>query len=166
MHKLYQENFQSVLAYIMKNNGNKEQAEDVYQEAFLAAWRNIQTGRFRPQGEHSFNAYLFRIAKNKWIDFLRSGMFKNTVALPESIQNENGEQRNAEDEHDDEYINLIIKNFERLGAGCKDLLIRFYYKKNSMKQIAAHLKCTEGTARNKKYKCLKRLRELINNNKP
>ena len=51
LEKIYQENFHKVLSYILKNSGTPQQAKDIYQEAFIAMWRNIKrensSGRLR-----------------------------------------------------------------------------------------------------------------------
>jgi len=54
--------------------GNSQEAEDITQETFLKAWKNLK--KFNPQ--KSFKTWIFSIAKNSAIDFLRK---KKTVSL-------------------------------------------------------------------------------------
>lgn len=53
--------------YLLRHCGNTDVAEDVFQEA----WSKVIHGRerYRPAGK--FGAYLFRVARNCWIDRLR-----------------------------------------------------------------------------------------------
>jgi len=158
LNQLYLENYRSVEQYVLQNNGNYEEAKDIYQEAFVAVWRNIQMDRFQLKEAASLNGYLFRIAKYKWLDHLRSAGFRKMVAL-------NGQAEPAEKdslpEFEDQQIDQLKKYVEQLGASCRDVLKRFYYKRESLRTIAVALDWTEATARNNKYRCLQKLKELF-----
>ena len=58
---------QSVLRLAMNLMRSPEDARDVYQEAFLRVYRNIQTFRF----DCSFHTWLYRIVTNICLDHLR-----------------------------------------------------------------------------------------------
>ena len=66
-------------------------------------------------------------------------------------------------EEDVEFIKEVKKHFQDLGENCRELLIRFYYKKESMRTISEHFDWTEASTRNNKYRCLQKLRELLKN---
>lgn len=163
LNELYRKNFLTVQSFVIANNGSTEQAEDIYQEAFVAVWRKIQLEKFQPEDDKSFSAYLVRVAKNKWIDHLRSKQFKVTVAFEAEKYHDYTEEILPEE---NEYLNIVRIHFEELGDSCKDLLSRFYFKKDSLRKIAVYFKWTEATARNNKYRCLQKLRNLINQRKP
>ncbi|HEX8460782.1 MAG TPA: sigma-70 family RNA polymerase sigma factor [Segetibacter sp.] len=159
----YQNNYPKVERYVLDNCGNIDEAKDVYQEAFIAVWRNIQLDRFQPQHEASLDGYLYQVAKNKWIDHLRKVKRIPLVALTNV---ENGIQE-VELLKDEELLIKNIKiNFKRLGQVCKDVLSRFYYQKQSMKEIAEVLNWTEATTRNNKYRCIQQLRKFLRDNTP
>lgn len=161
LKSLYKENYFRVEKYVVTNSGTIDEAKDLYQEAFITLWRNIQMEKFYPENEHSINAYLYRIAKNKWLDHLRSCQFRKTVPLMEMM-----DHRKEEDELPEEDVQFIEKvrtQFEELGENCRELLIRFYYKKQSMRTISKYFDWTEGSTRNNKYRCLQTLRELLKN---
>lgn len=158
LKNLYKDNYYKTEMYVLNNNGTTEDAKDVYQEAFIAVWRNIQLDKFYPESENALSGYLYRIAKNKWMDHLRSGHYKKVTAindhaetLPEDIL----------PEEDVRCITEVKDKFNRLGGNCREVLTRFYYKKESMKIIAQRFEWTEATAKNNKYRCLQRLRELL-----
>ena len=154
----YQENYFKIEKYILNNNGSIEQAKDIYQEAFIAVWRNIQLDKFYPENENALPGYLYRIAKNKWLDYLRSGHYQKVVTLTESADSTDDDEL---PEYDVKHIEAVKKHFEHLGDNCKEILKRFYYQKQSMRTIAARFEWTEATARNNKYRCLNKLRELL-----
>lgn len=145
----------------MQNNGSEDDAKDIYQEAFVAAWRNIQLDKFMPQNETSLGGYIYRIARNKWLDQLRSVKYKKTIALAEEDRAFAEEQETAED--DSAYIEAVKTNYRLLGDQCKKLLNLFYFEKESMREIAVHFSWTEASAKNNKYRCLQKLREMTTN---
>lgn len=156
---IYKKVFPMVKAYVLKNNGNEAHAKDLFQEAFVACWKNIKADKF--QGGN-LEAYLYTISKNKWTDYLRSSGFKNTVS-----ENEIGDWY-ADDEaydHEKEKDDLANQNalqaaLKQLGAGCRELLDLFYFQKKSMEEMAVKLGLGAASIRNKKYRCMERLRTL------
>jgi len=156
---LYQENYPKVEKFVLANSGSIDEAKDIYQDAFLAFWRNIQLDRFVPRNETALEGYLFTIARNKWMDQLRSGRFKLTVAY----EDDHGEQADEPgvSEEENAYLVAVREHFGRLGSQCQDVLTRFYFNKQNMSTIAAAFDWTEQTARNSKYRCLQKLKEFL-----
>ena len=167
LKKLYQENYRKVEVFILKNNGSMPQAKDTYQEAFIAMYQNIKADKFVPANESAIQGYLYQIAKNKWTDFLRSSRYKRTAQMTNEIQINDPETAEVEYEINSEsnsVQNSVMQAFERMGAECKKLLEVFYFQKKSMREIAAMLEIGEASARNKKYRCLQKLRQLASPN--
>lgn len=156
---LYIRHYGSLEHYVLKNNGSTDDAKDTYQEAFIAVWRNVQLDRFVPQDEGEFAAYLIRVAKNKWIDQLRKHKNKHMVSVEE--EHVVGITAGEFIDETDTYINTVKKQYVHLGARCRELLGRFYFSKQSLREIAAVFDWTEASAKNNKYRCLKQLRELV-----
>jgi RNA polymerase sigma-70 factor (ECF subfamily) len=76
--EIYEAYFDKIYRYVMVRMGNRVEAEDVTQEAFLKAARSIHS--FRWKGV-PFSAWLFRIARNEVIDSLRKKSRQPTVLL-------------------------------------------------------------------------------------
>lgn len=159
LKQLYQSEFFKTKFFVIKNKGTAEQAKDIYQEAFIAVWRNVQLGSFIPQSETALAGYLYQVAKNKWIDYLRSAYYNETIREGDVEANYELVEEMPADQS--EYINQIKKGLQQLGENCKEVLGRFYYKNETMKAIATAMNWTEATARNNKYRCLEKLRELV-----
>lgn len=159
LKSLYESNYRTIEMYVLKNNGCTDQAKDIYQEAFIAMWRNIQLEKFYPESENALDAYLCQIARNKWLDHLRSKSYQNKRPICDLEHKLSAET--LEEEEDNRFIDDVKKYFEKLSDNCKEVLTLFYYKKESMKKIALRFAWTDATARNNKYRCLQRLREII-----
>ena len=76
---------------------------------------------------------------------------------------DNSKEEDELPEEDVQFIKEVRMQFEELGENCRELLIRFYYKKESMRTISKYFDWTEGSTRNNKYRCLQTLRELLKN---
>jgi RNA polymerase sigma factor (sigma-70 family) len=160
---IYTSNFSKIEHFVLTNNGSDDDAKDIYQEAFLAVWRNIQLDKFHPANETALSGYIYQIAKNKWIDQLRSMKGKKITPMIEmEIPDTNIESSSAEE---DEYLSAVKKHFVTLGQQCQDLLGKFYFQKQSLREIATFFSWTEASAKNNKYRCLQRLRNMVIQNK-
>jgi len=145
--------------YVLRNSGSTDDANDVYQEAFIAVWRNVQLDRFVPANESEFGAYLIRVAKNKWIDELRRNKSKASVSLNDEYDVSARLSTTADEA--DMYIDTVKNQYRYLGKRCRELLGRFYFRKESLRKIAEVFGWTETSAKNNKYRCLKQLREMV-----
>lgn len=161
MKELYVINYPKVKSFVLQNSGSAEQAKDVYQEAFIAVWKNVRKGKFEPQSDTSLNGYLYQIAKNKWIDYLRSAHNRKTVS--ENKLYVVPPHTDEESEPESEHLELIIRAFHQLGEQCRNLLRLFYFRRKSYREIAGTLDIQEASARNQKYRCIKKLQELVQN---
>ncbi|MBL0355844.1 MAG: RNA polymerase sigma factor [Chitinophagaceae bacterium] len=156
LEALYTNNFYKTEAFVMANSGTAEEAKDIYQEAFIAVWQNIKAGRFVPQNGSSLEAYLFQIAKYKWYDYLRAAKKISVVPVEDSSFIEA-----SYNEEEENYIENVRHHFKNLGEPCRKVLTLFYFMKQSMSNIAATFSWTEATAKNNKYRCLQRLRNMV-----
>ncbi len=79
--QLYEEHFNKIYRYVALRIGNKTEAEDITQQVFLKALQSISSFRWRGI---PFSAWLFRIAHNQVVDYLRKRTKQATVPLDES----------------------------------------------------------------------------------
>lgn len=170
LKNLYEANFYKTEHYIIKNSGSSDEAKDIFQEAFVTVWEHVQDNKFIPKNETALNGYLFTIAKNKWLNHLNSARHRKTNSyeiLEQNLKNKNTTEADIFKDDNDTKIDDIINAFETLGEACKKLLSVFYYDNKSLRGISKLLNITEASARNKKYRCLEKLRTLVlNSSKP
>lgn len=154
---LYKSQYPKVEKFVLGNNGDQDQAKDLFQEAFVSLWKNVKADKFQPENGSALTGYLYQIAKNKWLDYLRSSHFNKTVLLQAS----HDKTDDLEENEWLQYRKLVVAEMKNLGENCREVLNRFYFKKESMEQIAEAFGWTEATARNNKYRCIQRLREKV-----
>lgn len=75
--------YPNIRAYILQNSGTEPEAKDVFQEALLAAWMKVQENKFEGNVQ-DFEGFIFVIAKNKWLDCIKSKHKRSTSTLNNS----------------------------------------------------------------------------------
>lgn len=166
LKELYVRNFHKVERFVLQNSGTKSQAKDIYQETFIALWKNIQANKFIPENPTAIDGYIYQIARNKWRDYLRSAHFKRTSSLETHSLGLQKDEEKMDASNQDEKLEITEKAFKSLGNACKEILKEFYYRNKSMREIANDLGIDEASARNKKYRCIQKLKEFAQSFKP
>ena len=80
--QLYEEYFDKIYRYVTLRIGDRMEAEDITQQVFLNAIKAISS--FRWKGA-PLSAWLFRIAHNQVVDYLRKKAKRATVVFEESL---------------------------------------------------------------------------------
>jgi RNA polymerase sigma-70 factor (ECF subfamily) len=80
--QLYEENFDRIYRYIVLKIGDRTEAEDMTQQVFLNVLKSISS--YKWQGM-PFTSWLYRIAHNQIVDYLRKKSRRTNVPLDESI---------------------------------------------------------------------------------
>ena len=164
LKNLYKENFHKTEHYILTNSGSIDEAKDIFQEAFVTVWENVQDNKFVPKNQSALNGYLYTIAKNKWLNHLNSVRYKKTNSYENHVQTLSNKKTIEDDifkEENNNKMDDVTSAFETLGDACQKLLSVFYYDNKSLRDISKLLNITEASARNKKYRCIEKLRTLV-----
>lgn len=157
---LYKQYFTGLSIYVQQYDGNKQDAEDIFQETIVAFIELVQQNKFR--GDASIKTLLFAINKNTWLNELkrrsRAGLREEKFEIARDNIDEGIETYIAGREARKKVLDILDKT----GEGCKKILLAFYYENLSMKEIATMTNYeNEQVLRNKKYKCLKHLEQLL-----
>ena len=155
---MYKNFLPAIRTLVIKNSGDEEEALDVFQEGIISIWTNIQKGKFELQDDTKISTYLYTICRNQWISKIRKN--KKLVQINESDEQQLVELE-TEYEEENERMKRMRLNVEKLGEECRKLLYEFYYEKKSLKDIAADYAISEKSAKNKKYRCMQRLRNFF-----
>jgi len=101
-----------IYSFAYQYTGNSQEAEDITQEIFVKVWRNLK----KFDRDRSFKTWIFSIAKNTAIDFLKK---KKAVSFSE-FQNENGENALLEKFADSSLLpNELLEQKDIIGALAK-----------------------------------------------
>jgi len=119
--QLYEGNFDKIYRYVAVRIGDKMEAEDVTQQVFLKAVQSISS--FKWKGV-PFSAWLFRIAHNQVVDYLRKKTKRPAVSLDESlVSSDSNPQLMAERSQDIEQ--LLLATGRLTGAQREVISLRF-----------------------------------------
>lgn len=137
------------LAYRILNN--REDAEDIIQEAFVDCFRNLNSFRF----ESTFGAWLKKITVNKCINHLKKK--KIDLTLCENIPVEIYE----EDEEVTYDTTKIFKGIELLPDGYRVILTLYLLEGYDHSEISQILGITESTSKSQYSRAKDKLRNII-----
>lgn len=154
----------SIYFMILKMVNNKEDANDLTVEAFGKAFENIDKYR----AEFAFSTWLFKIATNNCIDFIRKKRLK-TFSIDESYESHEGEDRkidfasevlDPEEKMIKKQKNDLMRNIvDKLPVRYKQLVIMRYFDEKSYEEIAEELNLPLGTVKAQLF----RARDLLYN---
>lgn len=150
---------------LVKMVGNKEEAEDLTIETFAKAFKNLPA--FRP--DFAFSTWLFRIATNSGIDYLRKKKLK-TLSIDVTVEENDGEDKRRLDirsnDSDPEELmmfeqkaNLLREFVDKLKPRYKNLIELRYYQQLSYEEIAEQTGMPLGTVKAQLF----RARDLLHN---
>ncbi|WP_186577219.1 sigma-70 family RNA polymerase sigma factor [Aquibacillus kalidii] len=132
---------------------NSALAEDIAQETFIKCFTNYH--QFRGD---SLKGWLFKIAINKSKDYLRSSYYKKVILG--TILPVNKKYNSAEDQYlvksEADQITDIVLN---LGVKYREVIVLYYYKDLTIKEIAQTLNRNENTVKSH----LRKAKNMIRN---
>jgi RNA polymerase sigma factor (sigma-70 family) len=155
---------------VLKMVRNQDDAEELTIEAFAKAFKNLS--KFNP--EFTFSTWLFRIATNNCIDFIRKKKL-NTTSINNTYVNDDGESvgmeiRDTENNPQEEAIHqqkieimrLIVK---KLPHKYQSLVTLRYFEELSYEEIAQEMDSPLGTVKAQLHRARELLHDLVKSDK-
>jgi len=154
--QLYEGYFDRIYRYVVLRIGNEMEAEDVTQQVFLNALRSISS--FRWKGV-PFSAWLFRIAHNQVVDYLRKKTRQATESFDESLAiNKSDPWLEVEQRLDIEQLILATK---RLTKAQQEVIALRFVSELSTAQVAKVMGKSEGAVKALQHSAIVALRKAL-----
>ncbi len=160
VEQIYRDNYNTIQAFILNNNGSTDDARDIFQEAMIVLYAKAQSAEFELTSQ--LKTYIYSVCRRLWLKKLNqmqrysngfSDKFEETIPVEEDI--EHHEKKDAD-------FALMEAALGKIGEPCKSLLDAYYVQKKHMQQIAVEFGYTNAdNAKTQKYKCLMRLKKLF-----
>ena len=151
----------NVYAITQRMTGNAEDAADMTQETFIKAYNSLSSFR----GDSKFSVWLYRIATNVCLDFLRSRSRKLTVSL--SVEDEDGEEAQleiADESQSPERLlerdltrDAVRRGLKALAPEYRQILLLREIQGLGYEEIAEVLSLEVGTVKSRIFRARKRL---------
>lgn len=151
----YKERIYTVVLRIV---GNKDDAKDVAQDAFVRAYRNRQSFR----AESGFYTWVYRIAVNLAINFINRNKERQASSLddPLIIGRQQPEMVTPSVEQD-ELRRTIDSAIADLPARQKAVFILRHYENKSNAEIASMMSITEGAVKANYFQAIQKLKKSL-----
>ncbi len=157
---VYDTYYPIIEGYILHNQGSREQARDIFQEAMIVVYNKVKLGQLELTCK--FGTYLYAICKKMWIQERKKYLLRNEKLRRQAMMVQ--DPGPADDPLLQNHLNhLFNKHFGDLSDDCQKIL-SMYFNNFSVEDIrtAMNYKNIHHTA-DRKYRCKKSLVKRIVN---
>ncbi|MBN1186406.1 MAG: sigma-70 family RNA polymerase sigma factor [Bacteroidales bacterium] len=157
---IYKHFFPLIESLITSNQGDTQEAQDIFQEALIITYRKLKNKEVDVSG--SFKSYIYSIAKFLWFRKLKSGIIRQKYV--EEIKSSSDVVNDVTESYiTNQKYKLFQKHFNKLDWFCQRIL-QMQLQKLSYEEIAKNLgKKDPEYIKSKKYKCKEILIKNIKN---
>jgi len=143
------------IAYRLLNN--REDAEEVVQDAFVKAYRNLSSFR----QDSRFSTWLFRIVYNTAISKkrLKKTVFQSIDEMP--FLKEPSDKPEQEDDYDENRGLMLAKAMQKLPEEERVIISLYYIHESSVEEIHDITGLTKSNVKIKLFRARKKLQELV-----
>lgn len=156
---IYQAHFPMILQMVISNNGDEEEAKDIFQESIIVLYNKVKAGDFELNSK--LKTYIYAICRRLWLKRLnQQSKFTHQLSVAEDVEESTTDLE--EYEHQNRQFQLMQTALSQLGEPCKTIIEEFYLHNKSMQDICEQFGYTNAdNAKTQKYKCLQRLKKLF-----
>ncbi len=134
-----------------------DSAEDVTQEAFLAAWRALPEFR----GDCRFSTWLYRLVSNAAIDCLRREKKHRDTGDVDDLELPDGGPSPQEQAERSDTRDAVRRALDRLSPEHRQVLLLRFMQELDYGEIARALNVSEGTVKSRINRAKSKLREVL-----
>ena len=140
----------------LQRTGNAEDADDLLQETFIKVYMNLH--RYSP--EYTFGQWLYTIARNTFIDYVRKR--QDDLPIDEKFSSPASNTPTPEESVISMQHRTQIEHYlERLAPRYRTLIVMRFFDEYSYEEIAANLKLPLGTVKTQIHRAREQMCRLI-----
>ncbi len=148
--QLYKKYFNTMFQICLSYSGDRVEAKDILQEAFIKVFTNLENFNTK----NSLEGWIRRIVTNSAIDFFRK---RKRLVFQDEFPDEPDEEERGSYTFQDLTNDIILHYVKQLPVGARIVFNLFAVEGLSHKEIAIRLGITEGTSKSQ----YKRARNLL-----
>ena len=153
---MYEKYFEQVFRTVFNRVQDFELAAEITSESFGKALVNIE--KFKYKG-YPFSAWLTRVAINCCYDYLRAQKKSRTVSLEKYATHDLAFEVELEESDKELWLALLPEALGKLKPRELELVELRFFEGKSFAEIAYILDITEGNAKTRTYRVLKRMKK-------
>lgn len=154
--KIYDALIDRVYRFVYFRTGAREEAEDLTEEIFLKAYKNIRSFEKR---NCPFEAWIFRIARNAIIDHYRTK--KNHIKLDQVYDLEDDQQQPQEDAENQILYRAVLRQIYKLPDRYQEIIILRFIEGKKTEEIGFILQKPAPHVRVLQSRAIKLLKNLF-----
>jgi len=154
--QLYEEYFDKIYRYVALRIGDRMEAEDITQQVFLNAIQAISSFKWRGI---PFSAWLFRIAHNRVVDYLRRKAKAATAPLDESLVASDDDPQLIAGQRLD--IERLLSAARKLTPAQQEVISLRFAGELSIAQVAKIMGKSEGAVKALQHSAIVALRKAL-----
>lgn len=154
LYDLYQPR---IYRFVLIKVGHREEAEDLTHQVFLSAWQNMKS--YRSKG-FPFSSWLYRIARNKVVDFYRTKRESSSIDQidPEFFIEPAVQHLNIDLGIERDRVMMAIQKLE---SNYQDVVVLRFVEDMSVEEVAKTLKRSSGSVKVTQHRAIKKLKEIL-----
>ena len=152
--EIYTPYLSAVVRRAMGSGAVQEDVEEVVSDAFLSLWRS----RDRLEPEQGVKSWLAAVARNKAIDRLRTSPPSPQPLIEAEAQ---GGLRPDDELERQMFADALRREVEALASPDKELILRFYYEEEKLRDIAGDLGLSVPAAKTRLCRARQKLKERL-----
>ena len=160
LNQLYKSYFPMILQFILSNNGDEDDAKDIFQESIIVLYNKVKSGNFELTSK--LKTFIYSVCRRLWLKRLNQKSRNISGELHDLENIESVEEDLAYHEEKDAQFQQMEKALVMLGEPCRTIIEDYYMQNRSMQDISEKFGYTNAdNAKTQKYKCLQRLKKLF-----
>ena len=154
--EVYKKYFKQTKAYVLKNNGTADDADDIFQEVMLVLLTKTKDPDFKLTS--SLGTWLFAVTRNLWRNRLKEKLKMPHADLHDEIP------ENLPETNETLPKKKLMAWITQITEHCQRLIASLFFFKEPMANLVVRMGWkNKHTADNQKYKCIQQLKKVRQN---